>query len=123
MISHGFDQFCSKGFLDLNLTEFRKGGANITGFQLMNYTDPMVSRTIDDWLDFDSKDLKSPKRRLKVKNNIISEERICSKHLQILIRNIQSWVCKHNVCVTSLIFIIEVPVSNSAWRGGGINQC
>ncbi|XP_017348937.1 glutamate receptor 1b isoform X4 [Ictalurus punctatus] len=53
------------GFLDLNLTEFRKGGANITGFQLMNYTDPMVSRTIDDWLDFDSKDLKSPKRRLK----------------------------------------------------------
>ncbi|KAI5096778.1 glutamate receptor, ionotropic, AMPA 1b isoform X1 [Silurus meridionalis] len=53
------------GFLDLNLTDFRKGGANITGFQLMNYTDPMVSRTIDDWLEFDSKDLKSPKRRLK----------------------------------------------------------
>ncbi|XP_060746945.1 glutamate receptor 1b isoform X2 [Tachysurus vachellii] len=53
------------GFLDLNLTEFRKGGANITGLQLMNYTDPRVSRTIDDWLEFDSKDLKSPKRRLK----------------------------------------------------------
>lgn len=69
------------------MTEFRKGGANITGFQLMNYTDPMVSRTIDDWLEFDSKDLKSPKRRLKVKNSIISVERICRKHFQILIRN------------------------------------
>ncbi|XP_059382422.1 glutamate receptor 1-like isoform X2 [Carassius carassius] len=53
------------GFLDLNLTEFRKVGANVTGFQLMNYTKPTVSRTIQDWLEFDSKDLKSPKRRLK----------------------------------------------------------
>uniref|UniRef100_A0A672ST67 Glutamate receptor 1-like n=1 Tax=Sinocyclocheilus grahami TaxID=75366 RepID=A0A672ST67_SINGR len=53
------------GFLDLNLTEFRKAGANVTGFQLMNYTNPTVSRTIQDWLEFDSKDLKSPKRRLK----------------------------------------------------------
>ncbi|XP_035383161.1 glutamate receptor 1b isoform X2 [Electrophorus electricus] len=53
------------GFLDMNFTEFSKGGANVTGFQLMNYTEPMVSRTIQDWLEFDSKDLKSPKRRLK----------------------------------------------------------
>uniref|UniRef100_A0AAY4BHD3 Glutamate receptor n=1 Tax=Denticeps clupeoides TaxID=299321 RepID=A0AAY4BHD3_9TELE len=36
------------GFLDLNLTEFRKVGANVTGFQLMNYSDPTVSRTIQD---------------------------------------------------------------------------
>ncbi|XP_056586810.1 glutamate receptor 1b isoform X2 [Triplophysa dalaica] len=53
------------GFMDLNLTEFKKGGANVTGFQLMNYTDPAVSRMIQEWLEFDSKDLKSPKRRLK----------------------------------------------------------
>uniref|UniRef100_A0A8B9H8X6 Glutamate receptor n=1 Tax=Astyanax mexicanus TaxID=7994 RepID=A0A8B9H8X6_ASTMX len=57
--------FCFQGFLDLNFTEFRKGGANVTGFQLMNYTEPMVSRTIQEWLEFDSKDLKSPKKRLK----------------------------------------------------------
>uniref|UniRef100_A0AAY4BHD7 Glutamate receptor n=1 Tax=Denticeps clupeoides TaxID=299321 RepID=A0AAY4BHD7_9TELE len=55
----------NQGFLDLNLTEFRKVGANVTGFQLMNYSDPTVSRTIQEWLDFDSKDLKIPKRRLK----------------------------------------------------------
>ena len=52
--------------MDLNLTEFKKGGANVTGFQLVNYTDPLVSSTIQDWLEFDSKDLKIPKRRLKV---------------------------------------------------------
>lgn len=52
--------------MDLNLTEFKKGGANVTGFQLMNYTDLAVSRMIQEWLEFDSKDLKSPKRRLKV---------------------------------------------------------
>ncbi|KAJ8408907.1 hypothetical protein AAFF_G00247250 [Aldrovandia affinis] len=53
------------GFLDIDLTEFKKGGANVTGFQLMNYSDPTVSRTIQEWLDFDSKDLKIPKKRLK----------------------------------------------------------
>uniref|UniRef100_A0A8C9U0V7 Glutamate receptor n=1 Tax=Scleropages formosus TaxID=113540 RepID=A0A8C9U0V7_SCLFO len=37
------------GFTDIDLTEFRKAGANVTGFQLMNYTDP------------------TPKKRLKVK--------------------------------------------------------
>lgn len=42
----------------------------MTGFQLMNYTNPTVSRTIQDWLEFDSKDLKSPKRRLKVKQGL-----------------------------------------------------
>uniref|UniRef100_A0A8C9TWH0 Glutamate receptor n=1 Tax=Scleropages formosus TaxID=113540 RepID=A0A8C9TWH0_SCLFO len=53
------------GFTDIDLTEFRKAGANVTGFQLMNYTDPSISRTIQEWLEFDSKDLKAPKKRLK----------------------------------------------------------
>uniref|UniRef100_A0AAY5K616 Glutamate receptor, ionotropic, AMPA 1a n=1 Tax=Esox lucius TaxID=8010 RepID=A0AAY5K616_ESOLU len=53
------------GFLDLNFTEFQKSGANITGFQLMNYSDENVSKAIEEWVDFDSKDLKLPKRRLK----------------------------------------------------------
>ncbi|XP_036381731.1 glutamate receptor 1-like isoform X1 [Megalops cyprinoides] len=53
------------GFLDIDLIEFQKAGANVTGFQLMNYSDPLVGRTIQEWLDFDSKDLKAPKKRLK----------------------------------------------------------
>uniref|UniRef100_A0A8C7QHX9 Glutamate receptor n=1 Tax=Oncorhynchus mykiss TaxID=8022 RepID=A0A8C7QHX9_ONCMY len=53
------------GFLDMNFTEFQKSGANITGFQLMNYSDENVSKVIEEWVDFDSKDLKLPKRRLK----------------------------------------------------------
>ena len=61
-----FCVFPHKGFLDLNFTEFQRGGANVTGFQLMNYTDPQVSEVIQEWLDFDSKDLKLAKRRLKV---------------------------------------------------------
>ncbi|KAG9346777.1 hypothetical protein JZ751_007095, partial [Albula glossodonta] len=55
----------SQGFLDIDLTEFKNGGANVTGFQLVNYTDQNVSRTIQQWLEFDSKDAKVPKRRLK----------------------------------------------------------
>uniref|UniRef100_A0A673WE55 Glutamate receptor n=1 Tax=Salmo trutta TaxID=8032 RepID=A0A673WE55_SALTR len=53
------------GFLDMNFTEFQKTGANITGFQLMNYSDENVSKAIEEWVDFDSKDLKLPKGRLK----------------------------------------------------------
>ncbi|KAK5858177.1 hypothetical protein PBY51_002341 [Eleginops maclovinus] len=53
------------GFLDLNMTEFQKLGANVTGFQLMNRSDPAVEKVDKDWLEFDSKDLKLPRRRLR----------------------------------------------------------
>ncbi|XP_073777798.1 glutamate receptor 1a isoform X1 [Danio rerio] len=53
------------GFLDIDLTEFKKGEANVTGFQLVNYADPNVSRTVQQWMEFDNKDAKVPKRRLK----------------------------------------------------------
>ncbi|XP_071267691.1 glutamate receptor 1-like isoform X3 [Salvelinus alpinus] len=53
------------GFLDIDLTDLRKGGANITGFQLVNYTEQNVSRTIQQWMEFENKDAKIPKRRLK----------------------------------------------------------
>uniref|UniRef100_A0A671TMF1 Glutamate receptor n=1 Tax=Sparus aurata TaxID=8175 RepID=A0A671TMF1_SPAAU len=46
------------GFMDLNMTEFQKLGPNVTGFQLMNRSDPAVEKINQDWLDFDSKDLK-----------------------------------------------------------------
>uniref|UniRef100_A0A8C4DXG9 Glutamate receptor n=1 Tax=Dicentrarchus labrax TaxID=13489 RepID=A0A8C4DXG9_DICLA len=53
------------GFMDLNLTEFQKLGPNVTGFQLVNRSDPAVEKINQDWLDFDSKDLKLARRRLK----------------------------------------------------------
>uniref|UniRef100_A0A673WFT0 Glutamate receptor n=1 Tax=Salmo trutta TaxID=8032 RepID=A0A673WFT0_SALTR len=46
------------GFLDIDLTDLRKGGANITGFQLVNYTEQNVSRTIQQWMEFENKDTK-----------------------------------------------------------------
>uniref|UniRef100_A0A672Y5S1 Glutamate receptor n=1 Tax=Sphaeramia orbicularis TaxID=375764 RepID=A0A672Y5S1_9TELE len=53
------------GFMDLNITEFQKLGPNVTGFQLVNHSDPDVERINQDWMDFDSKDLKLAQRRLK----------------------------------------------------------
>uniref|UniRef100_A0A671TNZ0 Glutamate receptor, ionotropic, AMPA 1b n=1 Tax=Sparus aurata TaxID=8175 RepID=A0A671TNZ0_SPAAU len=53
------------GFMDLNMTEFQKLGPNVTGFQLMNRSDPAVEKINQDWLDFDSKDLKLARRKLK----------------------------------------------------------
>uniref|UniRef100_A0A4W5QNA9 Glutamate receptor n=1 Tax=Hucho hucho TaxID=62062 RepID=A0A4W5QNA9_9TELE len=47
------------GFLDMNFTEFQKTGANITGFQLMNYSDENVSKAIEEWVDFDTSNVAS----------------------------------------------------------------
>uniref|UniRef100_A0A8C8IJ41 Glutamate receptor n=1 Tax=Oncorhynchus tshawytscha TaxID=74940 RepID=A0A8C8IJ41_ONCTS len=40
------------GFLDMNFTEFQKSGANVTGFQLMNYSDENVNSNNVASLDF-----------------------------------------------------------------------
>ncbi|XP_017275207.1 glutamate receptor 1a isoform X3 [Kryptolebias marmoratus] len=53
------------GFLDIDLTDLRKGGANITGFQLVNNSEPSVSRIAQQWMEFDNKDSKMPKTGLK----------------------------------------------------------
>lgn len=58
--------FLSQGFLDIDLTDLRKGGANITGFQLVNNSEPTVSRVVQQWMEFDNKDSKVPKSGLKV---------------------------------------------------------
>ena len=55
-----------QGFLDIDLTDLRKGGANITGFQLVNNSEPSVSHVVQQWMEFDNKDSKMPKNRLKV---------------------------------------------------------
>ncbi|KAF3840566.1 hypothetical protein F7725_006428, partial [Dissostichus mawsoni] len=53
------------GFLDLNMTEFQKLGGNVTGFQLVNRSDPTFEKIDRDWLEFDNKDLKLPRRKLR----------------------------------------------------------
>ncbi|KAM9377546.1 glutamate receptor 1a [Pholidichthys leucotaenia] len=53
------------GFLDIDLTDLRKGGANITGFQLVNNSEPSVSPIVQQWMEFDIKDSKVPKTGLK----------------------------------------------------------
>ncbi|XP_026773622.3 glutamate receptor 1a isoform X1 [Pangasianodon hypophthalmus] len=53
------------GFMDIDLSEFKKGEANVTGFQLVNYADPGVNRIVQQWMDFDNKDSKVPKKGLK----------------------------------------------------------
>uniref|UniRef100_A0A3Q3F8U6 Glutamate receptor n=1 Tax=Labrus bergylta TaxID=56723 RepID=A0A3Q3F8U6_9LABR len=53
------------GFMDLNMTEFQKLGPNVTGFQLVNQSDLAVEKINQDWLDFDSKDLKLARRKIR----------------------------------------------------------
>ncbi|XP_024921534.1 glutamate receptor 1-like [Cynoglossus semilaevis] len=54
-----------QGFTDLNMTEFQKLGPNVTGFQMVDWSDPGLEKLNQDWLDFDNKDLKLSRRRLR----------------------------------------------------------
>lgn len=56
-----------QGYMDLNLTEFQKLKPNVTGFQLVNWSNPTMEKINQDWLDFDNKDLKLARRRLRVR--------------------------------------------------------
>lgn len=58
--------------MDLNMTEFQKLGPNVTGLQLVNWADPAVEKINQDWLDFDSKDLKLARRNLRVRTGLRS---------------------------------------------------
>ncbi|MBN3277979.1 GRIA1 protein, partial [Polyodon spathula] len=56
------------GFMDIDLNQFKHGGANVTGFQVMNYTDWNVNRIMQQWLEFDSREHpREPRKRLKAR--------------------------------------------------------
>ncbi|KAM4746875.1 glutamate receptor 1 isoform 1-T1 [Rhinophrynus dorsalis] len=54
------------GFMDIELQKFKEAGANVTGFQLVNYSDTMVSTIMQQWKNYDGReqprvDWKKPK--------------------------------------------------------------
>ncbi|XP_044133817.1 glutamate receptor 1 isoform X3 [Bufo gargarizans] len=58
------------GFMDIELQKFKDAGANVTGFQLVNYTDARVSQILQQWKNYDGReqprvDWKKPKVRLE----------------------------------------------------------
>ncbi|MBN3287694.1 GRIA1 protein, partial [Polyodon spathula] len=60
--------FANLGFMDIDLNHFKHGGANVTGFQVMNYTDRNVNRIMQQWLEFDSREHpREPRKRLKAR--------------------------------------------------------
>lgn len=48
--------FLYQGFMDIDLTKFRESGANVTGFQLVNYTDTVPARIMQQWRNNDARE-------------------------------------------------------------------
>ncbi|XP_049631999.1 glutamate receptor 1 isoform X2 [Suncus etruscus] len=44
------------GFMDMDLSKFKESGANVTGFQLVNYTDTVPARIMQQWRSSDARD-------------------------------------------------------------------
>ncbi|KAM3849044.1 glutamate receptor 1 isoform 3-T3 [Vipera latastei] len=58
------------GFMDIDLVKFKESGANVTGFQLVNYTDTIPARIMQQWKNNDAReqprvDWKRPKVRFE----------------------------------------------------------
>ncbi|XP_061818989.1 glutamate receptor 1-like isoform X2 [Nerophis lumbriciformis] len=53
------------GFVELNMTEFQKLSPNVTGFQLVNWSDSTVLKVQQEWMAFDPKDVPAPRRSLR----------------------------------------------------------
>lgn len=48
--------FTTQGFMDIDLNKFKESGANVTGFQLVNYTDTIPARIMQQWKNSDARD-------------------------------------------------------------------
>ncbi|XP_063086747.1 glutamate receptor 1 isoform X1 [Cavia porcellus] len=44
------------GFMDIDLNKFKESGANVTGFQLVNYTDTVPAKIMQQWKTSDARD-------------------------------------------------------------------
>nr|XP_009940916.1 PREDICTED: glutamate receptor 1 isoform X3 [Opisthocomus hoazin] len=44
------------GFMDIDLTKFKESGVNVTGFQLVNYTDAVPARIMQQWRNNDARE-------------------------------------------------------------------
>ncbi|XP_021565087.1 glutamate receptor 1 [Carlito syrichta] len=45
-----------QGFMDIDLNKFKESGANVTGFQLVNYTDTIPAKIMQQWKNSDARD-------------------------------------------------------------------
>lgn len=48
--------FCAQGFTDGDLSKIQFGGANVSGFQIVDYDDPLVSKFIQRWSTLEEKE-------------------------------------------------------------------
>ncbi|XP_057346967.1 glutamate receptor 1-like [Manis pentadactyla] len=56
------------GFMDIDLNKFKESGANVTGFQLVNYTDTIPAKIMQQWKTSDARDhTRVDWKRLKVR--------------------------------------------------------
>lgn len=46
----------AQGFMDIDLNKFKESGANVTGFQLVNYTDTIPAKIMQQWKNSDARD-------------------------------------------------------------------
>ncbi|KAI4793036.1 hypothetical protein KUCAC02_032963, partial [Chaenocephalus aceratus] len=95
------------GFKDINLERFMHGGANVTGFQLVDFSNPMVIKLMQRWNKLDQREYPRLRRPPKVR-------------LQGLTGNVQFDHYGRRVNYTMDVFELK---NNGPRRDGGCKCC
>lgn len=62
----GFHLSCSQGFIDGDLSKIQYGGANVSGFQIVDFDDPLVSKFDQRWEALEEKEYPGADSKIRV---------------------------------------------------------
>lgn len=60
--------FVLQGFVDCDLSKIQYGGANVSGFQIVDFDDPMVAKFDQRWEALEEKEYPGADTRIRVRN-------------------------------------------------------
>lgn len=62
--------FCFQGFVDGDLSKIQYGGANVSGFQIVDFEEPLVSKFNQRWEALEEKEYPGADSKIRVSLNI-----------------------------------------------------
>lgn len=95
-----FSIFCFQGFVDGDLSKIQYGGANVSGFQIVDFDDPLVSKFDQRWEALEEKEYPGADSKIRVRPSINTCVRSFHTHIRSLF-NGGSGLVVENVAVST----------------------
>jgi len=63
---------CFQGFVDGDLSKIQYGGSNVSGFQIVDFDDPLVSKFDQRWEALEEKEYPGADSKIRVRSRFVS---------------------------------------------------